>query len=286
MSRDDGAPFEPVEGIVYSVSDGIATIRLNRPEVKNALTFEVADTWADLIEGARHDDDVRCVVVTGTGRAFCGGGDLDRLAGTRPPIETWRRLDEHMHRVARALDRFPKPVIAAVNGDAFAAGMDMALMCDIRFAAASARFCEGYVLAGLVPGDGGCYFLPRLVGLGRAMELLLTGEMIGADEAERIGLVNRVYADGDLMAATYAVAARLVDRPPVVVEAIKRLTLASARSDLATSLDLASSQMAVVRSTGESAAAFAQFTEDRRRRRAARGPQAGLQTGPANGGSR
>jgi enoyl-CoA hydratase/carnithine racemase len=234
--------------------------------VKNAITIEMASTLAAHIDDATNDAEVRAIVLTGSGRAFCGGGHLGRLATDRPPIETRRRLDEHMHRVAYSLERCPKPVICAVNGDAFAAGLDMALMCDVRYAAESARFTEAYVLAGLVPGDGGCYFLPRAIGMGRALELLMSGDMIDASEAERIGLVNRVYPDSELFDRAHAFAARLATRPSVVIQTIKRMTYASARSDLRTSLDLAAAQMAVVRSTDESAAAFTAFDESRRRR--------------------
>lgn len=251
--------------IEYAVDGAVATIRLNRPEVKNAFTVEMADAWADHLEHAARDDDVRVLIVTGTGRAFCGGGDLGRLAERRSPLETRERLTKHVHRVALAVDRLDKPVIAAVNGDAFGAGMDMALMCDLGVAAASARFSDGYILAGLVPGDGACYYLPRLAGTARALELLLTGATISASEAERYGIVNRVVPDDQLTETVGSLAAELAARDPVLVQTIKRCVYQSAGADLRTSLDLAAAQLAVLRSTEASEEAFRTFRDQRRR---------------------
>jgi enoyl-CoA hydratase/carnithine racemase len=143
------------------------------------------------------------------------------------------------------------------------AGMDMALMCDIRLAARSARFSEGYVRVGLVPGDGGCYYLPRLVGPARALELLLTGDFVDAAEAERIGIVNHIYDDELLLEEAMALAQRLASGPPVAIAMIKRAVYQSANCDLRTALDLISSHMAVVQSTGDSQEAYRAFVEKR-----------------------
>ena len=144
--------------------------------------------------------------------------------------------------------------------------MDMALMCDMRFAARSARFSEGYIRVGLVPGDGGCYYLPRLVGTAKALELLLSGDFIDGGEAERLGVVNRVYDDDRLMDETYAFAERLAAGPPIATRMIKRAVYQSAQSDLRTALDLISSHMAVVTSTEDSKEAFQSFREKRQPR--------------------
>ena len=141
--------------------------------------------------------------------------------------------------------------------------MDMALMCDIWLAESSARFSEGYVRVGLVPGDGGCYFLPRLVGSAKAMELLLTGDFVDAEEAERIGIVNHVYPDDRLMEETTTLAERLAGGPPVAIAMIKRALYQSANCDLRTALDLISSHMAVVQTTSDSNEAYAAFVEKR-----------------------
>jgi len=248
----------------YTVADGIGTILLNRPHRKNAFTIEMIDQWARILVEARTDPDVRVIVLTGAGDAFCSGVDLSSMDGERPsPLQRKEHLTDHIHRIPYALEDLDKPVIAAINGAAVGAGMDMALMCDMRIIARSARLSEGYIRVGLVPGDGGCYYLPRLVGQAKALELLLTGDFIGADEAARIGIANHVVDDDDLIAATTRLARKLADAPPVAVRTIKRAVYQSARADLRTALDLISSHMSVVTSTQDSAEALAAFREKR-----------------------
>jgi enoyl-CoA hydratase/carnithine racemase len=248
----------------YTVADGIGTILLNRPHRKNAFTIEMIDQWARILVEARTDPDVRVIVLTGAGDAFCSGVDLSSMDGERPsPLQRKEHLTDHIHRIPHALEDLDKPVIAAINGVAVGAGMDMALMCDMRIIARSARLSEGYIRVGLVPGDGGCYYLPRLVGQAKALELLLTGDFIGAEEAARIGIANHVVDDDDLPAATTRLARKLADAPPVAVRTIKRAVYQSARVDLRTALDLISSHMSVVTSTEDSAEALAAFRERR-----------------------
>jgi enoyl-CoA hydratase/carnithine racemase len=248
----------------YTVADGIGTILLNRPHRKNAFTIEMIDQWARILVEARTDPDVRVIVLTGAGDAFCSGVDLSSMDGERPsPLQRKEHLTDHIHRIPYALEDLDKPVIAAINGVAVGAGMDMALMCDMRIIARSARLSEGYIRVGLVPGDGGCYYLPRLVGQAKALELLLTGDFIGAEEAARIGIANHVVDDDELPAATSRLARKLADAPPVAVRTIKRAVYQSARADLRTALDLISSHMSVVTSTQDSAEALAAFREKR-----------------------
>jgi enoyl-CoA hydratase/carnithine racemase len=248
----------------YTVAEGIGTILLNRPHRKNAFTLEMIDEWAGILARARTDPDVRVIVLTGAGDAFCSGVDLSSMNGERPsPLERKEHLTDHIHRIPYALEDLDKPVIAAINGVAVGAGMDMALMCDMRIIARSARLSEGYIRVGLVPGDGGCYYLPRLVGQAKALELLLTGDFIDAEEAARIGIANHVVDDDDLPAATTGLARKLADAPPVAVRTIKRAVYQSARADLRTALDLISSHMSVVTSTQDSAEALAAFREKR-----------------------
>jgi enoyl-CoA hydratase/carnithine racemase len=248
----------------YTVADGIGRILLNRPERKNAFTLEMIDAWVDALVSARTDPQVRVILLTGAGGAFCSGMDLGKMQADRSALDSKAVLMDRVHRVALALQDLDKPVIAAVDGVAVGAGMDMALMCDLRVCSESARFSEGYVKVGLVPGDGGCYFLPRLVGTARALELLWTGEMIGAAEADRIGLVNHVYSDEVFEKEVTALVRRIADGPPVAIRMIKRATYQSSGTDLRTALDLISSHMAVVRSTEDSREAMAAFKEKRR----------------------
>ena len=251
-----------------TIKDGIATARLNRPEKKNALSEEMLRELARVLREAQADPEVRVFIVTGAGDAFCSGGDLTRRAkegesGEPTPLARKNRLQQGTHRVAFAIEEFEKPLIAAVNGAAAGAGMDMALMCDLRFAARSARFSEAYIRVGLIPGNGGCYFLPRIVGAAKALELLWTGEFIGAEEALRIGLVNRVCDDERLMHDTLAFATKLANGPPLQQRLIKKLMYQSLRTDLRTSLEMVSSHMAVVQSTGDYKEAIQAFKEKR-----------------------
>jgi len=241
--------------ILFQKGDGIATITLNCPERKNSFSMDMIDQWADALSRWRKDPEVKVIVVTGAGDAFCSGvyfsppapGEEEKTAYDHKS-QLWDRI----HRIPLTLEDTDKPVIAALNGVAVGAGLDMALMCDMRFAAVSARFAEGYVKVGFVPGDGGAYYLPRLVGIAKALELLWTGDFVSAAEAERIGMVNRVFPDDKLMEETYKFAKRLVDGPTEVIRLIKRATYQSSRVDIRTALDLISSHMGVVRTTPDS----------------------------------
>ena len=244
---------------------------LNRPDKKNAFSPEMLDDLRSALQTANDDSAIGCMVITGAGDAFCSGGDLGRRSkeggGKSPtPLERKDRLQKVTHKVALAIEAFEKPLIAAVNGAAVGAGTDLALMCDIRFAGSSARLSEGYIKVGLIPGNGGCYYLPRIIGPARALELLLTGDFVSAEEALKLGLVNRVYSDANLMDETLAFAKRLGDGPPIQQREIKKLMYQSMRTDLRTSLELVSSHMAVVQSTADYKEAIAAFKEKRQPR--------------------
>jgi enoyl-CoA hydratase/carnithine racemase len=238
--------------LLYDVQEGVATITLNRPEQRNAFTLEMLDLWAAALRDARTDDAVQAVVVTGAGQAFCAGGDVGGMAerGALNALEHKRAL-ELVHRIPLALDDLDKPVIAAINGPAIGAGCDMALMCDLRFMAEDARLSEGYVRVGLIPGDGGTYYLPRLVGTAKALELLWTGDVIDAPEALRLGLVNRVVPADALLPTVYELARRLAQGPTVAIRTIKRAVYQGLRMDLRTHLDLISSHMGFIRQTAD-----------------------------------
>jgi enoyl-CoA hydratase/carnithine racemase len=238
--------------LLYEIADGVATITLNRPERRNAFTLEMLDLWADALRDARTNDAVQAVVVTGAGRAFCSGGDVGGMAerGELSALEHKRAL-ELIHRIPLALEELDKPVIAAINGPAIGAGCDMALMCDLRFMADDAHLSEGYVRVGLIPGDGGTYYLPRLVGTAKALELLWTGDVIDAPEALRLGIVNRVVSADALLPTVYELAGRLAQGPTVAIRTIKRAVYQGMRMDLRTHLDLISSHMGYIRQTAD-----------------------------------
>ena len=250
--------------LLYEVKDRIATLTLNRPDKMNAFTGPMIDRWAWALGDAQRDPEVSVVVVTGAGRAFCAGGDVARMGEGKPaPLDHKNTLWEHIHRVPKALEVMDKPVIAMVNGVAVGAGMGMALMCDLRIASDSARFSTGYVRVGLVPGDGDTYFLPRLVGSARALELLWTADFVESAEAERLGIVNRVVPGDRLAEETFALARRIADGPQIPIRMIKRLVYQSLRLDLRTHLDLVSSHMAVVRETADHKEGVRAFQEKR-----------------------
>lgn len=251
--------------IEFSVDEGIGTITLNRPEAMNAFTYDMIDLWADHLEAWRDDPAVAVIVLTGTGRAFCAGGDLKKMGERRAETAFQRKnaLATRIHRIPKILEDMEKPVIAAINGVAVGAGLDMALMCDLRFAAASARMGETYIKAGLVPGDGGAWYLPRLVGPAKALELFWTGDLIDAEEALRIGMVNRVVPDDDLITQTRAFARRLAAMPPITLAMTKRAVLQGMKTDLRTALDSVSSAFGVVTTTHDQKEAVAAFIEKR-----------------------
>lgn len=256
------------DNLKFIVEDGIARIILNRPERMNAFTFDMIDAWRDALEECRRSDDVKVVVLTGEGKAFCSGGDIvemgDRLKQT--PQQRKAELFERIERIPLALEDLDKPVIAAVNGAATGAGMDMALMCDLRYAGKSARFAETYVKVGLVPGAGGAHFLPRLVGTAKALELFWTGDFVNAEEALKLGLVNRVIEDENLMEEVMDIAGRIAKAPPLTVRMIKRAVYQGMRSDLRSNLDLISSHYAVITATQEHQNAVQKFIKQAEKR--------------------
>jgi len=206
-----------LENIILEKENRIGKITLNRPDVLNALDGKTYSELGTAIEEVREDNDVRVVIITGAGRAFCTGLDLTYAAsmGGMSPLElrgTIRRLQEIFR-----LERLEKPVIAAVNGYAMGNGCDIALACDFRIASENARFEMTYVKLGLIPDIGGTCRLARLVGLGKAKELILTGDRIDAKEAERISLVNRVVPANELESATMKFAEKLAKGAPVAI---------------------------------------------------------------------
>lgn len=250
--------------LLYEIKSGVATITLNRPERRNAFNSEMIDLWVDALQDARTNDAVNVIVLTGAGQAFCSGGDVEGMAydaqATGLQHKQWL---EQIHRVPLTLETIDKPVIAAMNGPAVGAGLDMAFMCDLRFAAQGARFAEGYVKVGLISGDGGTYFLPRLVGVAKALELLWTGDFIDAEEAYRIGLVNRVVPGDRLMAEVNELAERLASGPTIALRTIKRAVYQGLRMDLRTHLDLISSHMGFIRQTEDQREGARAFLEKR-----------------------
>ena len=252
----------------FEVGDGIATITLNRPEKLNAFTNEMLEDWLAALERCRTDPEVRVIVITGTGRAFTTGGDIEGFSASakQTPADIKARLVDGIQRLPRKMSEIDKPIIAALNGFATGGGLDVALGCDIRFAAESARFAETYARMGLIPGAGGAWLLPRIVGTAKALELFWGCEWVEAAEAERIGLVNKVFPDAALMESTYAFARKVAEGAPIAVQMLKRVVRLGLDKDLATALDLVASNMTIVRSSEDHAEAVAAFKEKRKPR--------------------
>ncbi|MEZ5237071.1 MAG: enoyl-CoA hydratase/isomerase family protein [Acidimicrobiia bacterium] len=244
---------------------GIATITLNNPAKLNAFDNVMLADWAAALQESQADDAVAVVIVTGAGRAFCSGGDLGTMGEVdgNAALYIGDYLRNHVHPVARAVDALQKPYLGAINGVATGAGMDMALMTDIRYAARSARFAESYIKVGLVPGDGGAFLLPRLVGLTKALELLWTGDFVNAEEAERLGIVSKVCDDDALMADITALAERLAAGPRIAIRLMKQVVYKSLRQDFLGALDFVTGPMGVAFNTADHREAVKAFSEKR-----------------------
>jgi len=225
------------EQVLYDVRDGVATITLNRPEKLNAYTPEMGEEVVDAFGRARDDEAARVVILTGAGRGFCAGVDLDYLkahaAGQAPGRGPRLGEETFVRQFPLDLLAFPKPVIAAINGVAYGVGVTMTLPCDIRLAADTAKLGLNFAKLGVLPGLGSTHLLPRLVGIARALELVLSARAITAREAEAVGLVHRVVAAGSLLDEARAVAAAMAEAAPAVLAAAKAALHYGATSTMA-----------------------------------------------------
>ena len=206
--------------IKYEVKDKVATVTINRPEALNALNSTVLDELFDVFNVIDKDENVRCVIVTGEGRSFVAGADIAEMS-TLNPVEG-KRFAQKGHRVMNFIEKTEKPVIAAVNGFALGGGCELSMACDIRLASAKAVFGQPEAGLGITPGFGGTQRLARIVGMGRAKEIIYTASNIKADEAYRIGLVNKVVPQEELMAAAQKMASKIASNAPVAVRLSKK----------------------------------------------------------------
>ena len=228
------------ECLIYEVKDSIATLTLNRPDRLNALGGSLRDDLHDAITRSAADPDVRVMIITGAGKGFCSGGDVKAMSEAKEG----RRERPLMEKIAPGRDRTllamrdaPQPIIAAVNGAAAGAGMNLALGCDIRLASTAAKFSQAFVKRGLHPDWGGTYFLPRVVGMAKACELIFTGAVIDAAEALRLGIVSQVLPPEELLPAAQALARAIAAGPPIAIRLAKRGLYRNAESDLRTALE-------------------------------------------------
>jgi enoyl-CoA hydratase/carnithine racemase len=250
----------------FEVADGVGTITLDRPERLNALTFEVYGDLRDLFAELAHRTDVRVVVITGRGRAFCSGGDVYEIIGALLDMDGKARLDftRMTGAVVQNMRNCPLPIVAAVNGTAAGAGSVIALAADIRLVARSAKFAFLFTKVGLAGADmGSAYLLPRIVGFGRATELLLLGESVDAETAVAYGLASRVVDDEALAAETEALARRLADGPALAYANTKQLLTRELDLDLAGSIELEAQTQAALLGSRDHREFHASFVEKR-----------------------
>lgn len=256
--------------VLVDKADGVLTMTLNDPERRNPVSgAEMVEAILKTLEAAESDPDIRCIILTGNGSAFSSGGDLKTMLGSggladENPVKTRLNYKRGIQRIPLAFDALELPVVAAVNGPAIGAGLDLALMCDIRVAGRSARFAESFVKVGIVPGDGGAFLLPRVVGEAKAAEMALTGEMLDAEQGLQCGLVSKVVEDQDLLPAARAIAGKIASNPLHAVRMTKRLLKLSRSAGLAEILDVSASMQALAHTTEDHREAVAAFLSKRK----------------------
>jgi len=226
--------------ILATLETGVLTITLNRPDKLNAFNPEMHERLREALDRAKSEAEVRAVLLTGAGRAFCAGQDLSErnVAPGAPPIDLAVSLGSNYNPLVRRLRELPKPVICAVNGTAAGAGANIALACDLVVAARSASFVQAFSKIGLLPDSGGTWFLPRLVGSARAMGLALLGDKLSAEDAAQWGLIWKVVDDAELMKETSSLARSLSEGPTKGYGLLKKALYASAGNSLDAQLDL------------------------------------------------
>jgi enoyl-CoA hydratase/carnithine racemase len=251
----------------FELTDGVATVTLDRPDKLNALTFEAYADLRDLLGELPHRGDARVLVVTGAGRGFCSGGDVEEIIGELQRMEAAELLEftRMTGAVVKALRECPLPVIAAVNGIAAGAGSVIALASDFRLLARSASFAFLFTRVGLAGADmGSAYLLPRIVGLGRATELLVLGDQVDAEQAERIGLATRVVEDDELAEAAQALARRLADGPAFAYSTTKVLLTRELDMDLGSAIELEAMTQALLMNSQDHREFYAAWREGRK----------------------
>ena len=252
--------------VLYEVEAGVAVITLNRPEKLNALTAAMLSELNRLLEQAEQDAAVRAVVITGAGRGFSAGQDLTEMRAREESGQAGisaEYMEQTYHPLIRRIRRMEKPVIGAINGVAAGAGASLALACDLRVASEKASFIQSFVNVGLVPDSGSTFFLPRLAGFARALELAFTGRRLPADEAERIGVVNRVVPHDQLMEATMELARQLAQGPTKVIGMTKRALNRSWLVDLEDALEYEGRLQELARDTEDHREGVTAFLEKR-----------------------
>ena len=254
--------------VLFETDGAIATITLNRPETRNALDQDVIEAIESICAGINRNIDIRVAIVTGAGPGFSSGGNVKDMRDRQglfggSPAKMRDNYRNGIQRIPLALYRIEVPTIAAVNGPAIGAGLDLSLMCDMRIAGESAVFAESFVKVGIIPGDGGAWLLPRAISLSRACEMAFTGDRINAQLALQYGLVSQVVPDGKLIDAAMALAHRVSVNPPEVLRMTKSLIREGQRVGLDTLLELSAAMQAVAQHTKDHREAISAMFEKR-----------------------
>ena len=253
--------------ILLEKKEGVAVVTLNRPERFNSFTTSMYREFPQIVDQLRRDDEVKAVILTGAGKGFCAGSDVSDRLGKRLEKGGEESRFENLQQVgAMALDiaDFDKPIIGAINGAAVGAGLSLALLCDIRLASEKARFGAVWLNVGFIPDVGATYYLPRIVGREKALELILTREIVGADEALKIGLVSKVFPHAQLMDEARKLAGSIAAGPSVAVELTKRGLQRSLENDLKTQLDYETYAQNICRQTEDHKEGIRAFAEKRK----------------------
>ncbi|HEX2171360.1 MAG TPA: enoyl-CoA hydratase-related protein [Dehalococcoidia bacterium] len=254
--------------VLFDVQNHIAEITLNRPEALNALSPTMRQQLWEALDRVEQDPEIRVAVITGAGRAFCAGGDVksmrqrgeDLAASGRLKVEALRELGRRMPVRIASMD---KPVIAAINGAAAGWGCDLAVACDFRIASDQAKFSEAFVKRGLLPDGGSTWTLPRLIGKDQALRLILTGDLIDAREAQRIGLVTEVVPAAELMERTREFAGQIARNAPLAVQLAKRAVAEGANLSFAQAMDQIAAFLGILRTTQDHREGVQAFLEKR-----------------------
>ena len=255
------------ETIIITKMEHISTIIMNRPDKMNALNTLMLHEMTSAIDGIARDDDVRVVVLTGAGRVFCSGADISEdgkasgLNGT--PTEMYHNLRNSYQKIALGLQRLEKPTIAMINGAAVGAGCDFAFACDMRVGSERSRFRNGFVKVGLIPGGGGTWLYTRLMGLGRGLEFLFTGDFLEADEAQRIGVLNKLVPEDNLERETMEMARKIANNPPLAVQMSKMMAYKALDADLEAALEQSAACQALALSSEDHREGVNAFIEKR-----------------------
>jgi enoyl-CoA hydratase/carnithine racemase len=239
------------KSVLYEQNKRIVTITLNRPDTRNALSGDIIEGLVDSFKKADRDKNVGCVILTGAGKSFSSGGNLQEIKDmttkdnmSQSQLEDWYRFG--IQKIPLTMNSIDVPVVAAINGHAIGAGNDLCTMCDIRIAGEDAKFSESFLRIGIIPGDGGSWFLPKIIGLSRANEMILTCDVLNAEKALAWGLVSQVVSNEELLKKANEIATKIAEQPPEASRRAKRLLRMSQNVPLDKALEMAASQQSIL----------------------------------------